>query len=131
MKFLGVKDFATFQALDELGVIMPGDNTNFWMFADRCHRFQSDFGFEGSPIVPNLFVPEVNSFVAQPLQTKTIGFGIEIRKKPKQFRRKGVDLKNPPRHYGSVNAIALWLDVRVPHFARLYLCSSQLQMGFS
>ena len=37
VKFFGVKDFATLQTLDKLRVIVPGDNTHSWMFADRCH----------------------------------------------------------------------------------------------
>ncbi len=40
VKFFGVKDLATLQALDKLGVIVPGDNTHSWVFADRCHRFR-------------------------------------------------------------------------------------------
>lgn len=39
VKFLGVKDFATFQTLNEFSVIVPGDDTYSWMFANRCHRF--------------------------------------------------------------------------------------------
>jgi hypothetical protein len=39
VKFFGVKDFATLQTLDKLGVVVPGDNTHSWVFADRCHRF--------------------------------------------------------------------------------------------
>jgi hypothetical protein len=36
-KFFGVKNFATLQALDKLGVFVPGDNTYLRVFADGCH----------------------------------------------------------------------------------------------
>src|SRR5271169_2343543 len=41
VKFFGVKDFATLQTLDKLGVIVPGDYTHSRVFANRCHRFLS------------------------------------------------------------------------------------------
>lgn len=40
VKFLGIEDFATFQALDKLSVIVPGDYAYSWVFADRFHRLQ-------------------------------------------------------------------------------------------
>src|SRR4051812_38391466 len=45
MEFVRIEDLATFQTLDELCVVMPGDNTNSWVFAGRCHhfRFQLDW----------------------------------------------------------------------------------------
>ena len=36
-KFLGVKDLATLQALDELNVVVPGNNSHLGMLADGCH----------------------------------------------------------------------------------------------
>ena len=41
VEFLGIEDFATLQALDKFCIIMPGHNTNSWMFASRCHGFSS------------------------------------------------------------------------------------------
>jgi len=38
VKLLGIKDFATFQALDELRVFVPGDNSNSRVFAGGGHR---------------------------------------------------------------------------------------------
>jgi len=38
-KFLGIKDFATLQALDKLCVFVPGDDFNLRVFANGCHRF--------------------------------------------------------------------------------------------
>jgi hypothetical protein len=38
MKLFGVKDFATLQALDELSVFVPGDNSHSGVFAGACHR---------------------------------------------------------------------------------------------
>jgi hypothetical protein len=49
VKFFGVKDFATLQTLDKLHVVVPGDDTYSWMFADRCHFIFE--GFRGSPVV--------------------------------------------------------------------------------
>jgi hypothetical protein len=40
-KFVGVKDLATLQALDKLGVFVPGNDSNFRVFADGGHRFGS------------------------------------------------------------------------------------------
>jgi hypothetical protein len=37
-KLFGIKDFATFQTLDELRVFVPGHNAYSWVFADGCHR---------------------------------------------------------------------------------------------
>ncbi len=34
-----VKDLATLQALDKLGVFVPGNDTYLWVLADGCHRF--------------------------------------------------------------------------------------------
>jgi len=42
-ELFGVKDLATLQALDKLGVFVPGNNTYFGVFADGCHRFCSVF----------------------------------------------------------------------------------------
>ena len=38
-KLLGVKDFATLQALDKFGVFVPGNDTYPGVLADGCHRF--------------------------------------------------------------------------------------------
>jgi hypothetical protein len=38
-KFFGVKDFATLQALDKLGVFVPGNDSNPGVFAGGSHRF--------------------------------------------------------------------------------------------
>jgi hypothetical protein len=40
VEFLGVKDFATLQALYEFCVIMPGDDTYARVFADSRHLFK-------------------------------------------------------------------------------------------
>jgi hypothetical protein len=37
-KFIGVKDIATLQAFDILGVVMPGNDAYLGVFADGCHR---------------------------------------------------------------------------------------------
>ena len=42
-KLLGVKDLATLQALDKLGVFVPGNDTYPGVLADGCHCF----GFVG------------------------------------------------------------------------------------
>jgi hypothetical protein len=42
-EFLGVKDLATLQALDKLGVFVPGNDSYPGVLADGCHRF----GFVG------------------------------------------------------------------------------------
>jgi hypothetical protein len=39
VKLFGVKDFATLQALDIFGVLVPGDDSYPGMFAGGCHRF--------------------------------------------------------------------------------------------
>jgi hypothetical protein len=39
-ELFGVKDLATFQALDVFGVFVPGDDTNPGVFADGGHRFE-------------------------------------------------------------------------------------------
>ena len=39
VELLGVKDFATFQALNKFGVFVPGDDTYSRVFADRCVIF--------------------------------------------------------------------------------------------
>jgi hypothetical protein len=38
-ELVGVKDVATLQALDILGVFVPGNNSYPWVLADGCHRF--------------------------------------------------------------------------------------------
>jgi hypothetical protein len=38
-ELLGVKDLATLQALDILGVFVPGNDTYPWVLADGCHCF--------------------------------------------------------------------------------------------
>ena len=38
-ELVGVEDLATFQALDELRVFVPGDDADFGMFADGWHLF--------------------------------------------------------------------------------------------
>ncbi len=42
VKLVGVKDFATFQALDVLGVVVSGDYSYPRVFAAGCHRFVID-----------------------------------------------------------------------------------------
>jgi len=37
-EFLGIENLATLQALDKLGVFLPGDDSYFGMSAGRCHR---------------------------------------------------------------------------------------------
>jgi len=44
-KLFGVKDFATFQALDIFSIFVPGDNTHSWVFADGGH-FSDSVGLE-------------------------------------------------------------------------------------
>lgn len=39
MKFLGVKDFAAFQALNKFCVFVPGDDSYPGVFANGRHRF--------------------------------------------------------------------------------------------
>ena len=38
-ELFGVKDLATLQALDKLGVFVPGNDTYPGVLADGCHRF--------------------------------------------------------------------------------------------
>ena len=45
VKFFRIKDFATLQAFDKLGVLEPGDDAYSWVFAGRCHRDRK-FGIE-------------------------------------------------------------------------------------
>ena len=40
-KLIGVEDLATLQALDKLGVFVPGNDTYTGVFADGCHRLES------------------------------------------------------------------------------------------
>jgi len=37
-KLFGIEDFATLQALDKLGVFVPGNDPDSGMFAGGCHR---------------------------------------------------------------------------------------------
>jgi hypothetical protein len=39
MKFLGIKDFAAFQALNKFCVFVPGDDSYPGVFANGRHRF--------------------------------------------------------------------------------------------
>ena len=39
LELFGVKDFATFQALDKLAVFEPGNDSYPGVLADGCHRF--------------------------------------------------------------------------------------------
>ena len=41
-KLFRVKDFATLQALNELGVLVAGDDAYFGMSAGSCHRCYSE-----------------------------------------------------------------------------------------
>jgi hypothetical protein len=45
VKLFGIKDFATLQALDELGVFVSGNDSYPGVFAGGCHRdwIQVDF----------------------------------------------------------------------------------------
>lgn len=56
VKFFGIKDFATFQALDELRVFVPRDDAYPGMFAGRCHRDRFKW-------IRMLFPPIVAAFV--------------------------------------------------------------------
>ena len=47
-KLFGVKDFATLQALDILGVFVPGDDSYPGVFAGGCHRFVLSVGMRCS-----------------------------------------------------------------------------------
>jgi len=51
MKLFGIKDIATFQALNIFGVFVPGDNSNPWMFAGGNHFFDR---FEISMLFPQI-----------------------------------------------------------------------------
>src|ERR1019366_875983 len=44
-KLFGVKDFATFQALNIFSIFVPGHNTHSWVFADGGH-FSDSVEFE-------------------------------------------------------------------------------------
>ena len=57
LELFGVKDFATFQALDELSVFVSGDNSYSGVFAGACHHDRN------SNEVMMLFPPIVASFV--------------------------------------------------------------------
>ena len=45
VEFLGIEDLATLQTLNKFSVVVPGNDTYSWVFANRCHRFR--FGWIG------------------------------------------------------------------------------------
>jgi hypothetical protein len=85
-KLLGVKDLATLQALDELGVFVPGNDTYPGMLADGCHRF--GFGRASFRKIVAVFEPIWNGF----LLNLCAGGEDSCRLEPKRFP---AGLENP------------------------------------
>ena len=59
-KLFGIEDFATLQALDKLGVFVPGNDPDFGMFAGGCHRSR-DFVHYSNPAWMHPFRPRAAS----------------------------------------------------------------------
>jgi len=73
MKLFGIKDIATFQALNIFGVFVPGDNSNPWMFAGGNHFFDR---FEISMLFPQIvatFLAISNRFLVNLLHSGSAG----------------------------------------------------------